>query len=40
MVAKTSESLVEYGREEQEQELKRLINSLQQEIDNQLEATM
>jgi len=41
MVAKTSESLVEYGREEQEQESKtKVIVDLEQEIDNQLEAAM
>ena len=41
MVAKTSESLVEYGREEQEQESKtKVIVDLEQEIDNQLGATM
>ena len=34
MVAKTSESLVEYGREEQEQESKtKVIVDLEQEID-------
>ena len=41
MVAETSESLVDYGREEQEQESKTEVTvDLEQEIDNQLGATM
>jgi len=37
MVAETSESLVDYGRKEQEQESKTEVTvDLEQEIDNQL----
>ena len=41
MVAETSESLVDYGRKEQEQESKTEVTvDLEQEIDNQLGAAM